>query len=219
MLGMRSSLRLAFRFNGRVIGGVGFHSREVSRFSDVDVPIGRRLSDYVAVAVAHHRLAEQGRVAAALKERAANLDLLDGLMSTITGVLDVRQVFDRIFEVSQPALPHDAMSIAVPTPDGSRVTLYATTGALRHLPVPWEQPLQDTALVKRDWDSVLIEDLPANQVYAPLPSVKAGMRSLIIIPVRLEISCVRGSISGRRDRRGSPKLTFLWRGGLPRTSR
>ena len=70
--------------------------------------------------------------------------------------------------------------------NGARVTLYATTGALRHLPVPWEQPLLDTSLVRHAWDSVLIDDLPANPVYAPLPSVKAGMRSLVIIPVRLQ---------------------------------
>ena len=186
LAGMRSSLRVAIRSQGRVIGALAFHSAEPSRYTDVDLAIGCRLADHVAVALIHHRLAEEGRRAAALEERRSNLDLVDGLLTTITGVLDVREVFDRIFEISQRALPHDAMSLAVPSPDGTRVTLYARTGALRELPVPWEQPLQDTSLVHREWDHVRIDDLPADPVYAPLPSVKAGMRSLIIIPVRLE---------------------------------
>jgi transcriptional regulator with GAF, ATPase, and Fis domain len=185
-LGMRSSLRLPLTVKGRTIGGLGFHARERATYDLADVAIGQRLAAHVAVAVFHHQLADEGRRAAALQERTRNLDLLDGLMHTITGVLDVRSVFDRIFDVSQSALPHDAMSIAVPTADGTRVTLYARTGALRDLPVPWEQPLADTSLVQREWDSILIDDLPANPVYARLPSVTAGMRSLVIIPVRLE---------------------------------
>jgi two-component system response regulator AtoC len=185
-LGMRSSLRLPLEVKGRTIGGIGFHARERGAYGLDDVAVGRRLADHVAVAVFHHQLAEEGRRSAALQERTRNLDLLDGLMHTITGVLDVRSVFDRIFEVSQGALPHDAMSIAVPSADGTRVTLYATTGALRDLPVPWDQPLADTSLVQREWDSVVIDDLPADPVYAALPSVKVGMRSLVVIPVRLE---------------------------------
>ena len=115
---------------------------------------------------------------AALQAREANLELLDDLMNAVTDVLDVREVFDRIFEISQRSLPHDAMSIAVPAPDGTRITLYATAGALRHLPVPWEQPLQDVSLVQRDWDFVIVDDLPANPVYAPLPAVKKLNRPL-----------------------------------------
>jgi transcriptional regulator with GAF, ATPase, and Fis domain len=137
-------------------------------------------------ALLRQALAAQTRHAAALEARAASLDLLDGLVNTITGVLDVRQVLDRIFEISQQAISYDAMSIAIPSADGTRVTLHATTGALRHLPVPWEQPLFDTTLTRRAWDHVVKEELTTDPVYAGLPSVKAGMRSLVIIPVRLE---------------------------------
>jgi transcriptional regulator with GAF, ATPase, and Fis domain len=185
-LGMRSSLRLPFNYEGRAIGGLAFHASEPCKYSSIDVVVARRLADHVAVALFHHKLAEEGRRMAALQERTANLDLLDGLMSTITGVLDVREVFDRIFQISQPALPHDAMSIAIPSPDGTRVTLYARTGALGHLPVPLELPLGDPSLIDREWEFVLKEDCGEDPRYATIPSVKAGMRSLIIIPVRLE---------------------------------
>src|SRR6185295_8600247 len=72
------------------------------------------------------------------------------------------------------------------SPDGTRVTLYATTGALRNLQTPREMPLGDPSLVQQSWDFVLIDDCLANPRYATIPSVKAGMRSLVIIPVRLD---------------------------------
>src|SRR5262249_52746807 len=70
-MGERSSLRIPIRFNERVIGGLGFVSFERARFSSADVAVARRLADYVAVALSHYQLAEKGRRAAALQERAA----------------------------------------------------------------------------------------------------------------------------------------------------
>ena len=32
----------------------------------------------------------------ALRERVAKLEILDGLLNTLTGVLDIREVFDRV---------------------------------------------------------------------------------------------------------------------------
>src|SRR5262249_41514952 len=143
-------------------------------------------ADSVALALSHQRLAAEVRRVAARQERDASLDLLDGLMNAITGVLDVRDAFDQIFEISQPALAYDAMSIAVPTADGTRVTLYATTGALRGAPTPVEYPLGDPSVVERNWEFLLVDDCLADSRYAWLPSVKAGMRSLLMIPVRLD---------------------------------
>jgi transcriptional regulator with GAF, ATPase, and Fis domain len=121
-----------------------------------------------------------------LAERIASLEALDALLGTITRVLDVRDVFDRIFEVSRQAMAHDAMSIAVPTDDGTRVTLHATTGAIRHLPVRLEVPLPDPSLLHRPWEFEIIDDELKDPRYATLPSARAGMRSLLTIPVRLD---------------------------------
>jgi transcriptional regulator with GAF, ATPase, and Fis domain len=184
-LGARSSLRLPIRFEERVIGGLAFISFERARYSGADVAVGRRLADYVAVALSHYQLAEESRRAAAQQEREASLNLLDGLMSTITGVLDVREVLERIFEISQGALPHDAMSIAIPSADGKRVSLYARTGALRQVPPPLELPL-DPSFLESGWDFIVKDDCRDDPRLATVPSVQAGMRSLIVIPVRLE---------------------------------
>ena len=84
---MRSSLRFPLRYEGRVVGGLGFHSREPFGYSLSDVVVGRRLADHVAVAFIHQRLADESRRAAELQERAASLEMLDGLMPGV-GMLD-----------------------------------------------------------------------------------------------------------------------------------
>ena len=66
----------------------------------------------LAVALAYQRLAGDSRRAMALQERTTNLEVLDGLLATLTGVLDVREVFDRVSAIAQKVLPHDAMSIS-----------------------------------------------------------------------------------------------------------
>ena len=57
-LGMRSSLRIPFRFEGRSIGGLGIHAFEAGKYSNADIVVARRIADYVALALSHHRLAE-----------------------------------------------------------------------------------------------------------------------------------------------------------------
>ena len=129
-----------------------------------------------------------------MRVRENSLVLLDGILNTISEVLDVREVFDRIFELSQHAMPHDAMAIAIATRDGTHIKLYATTGAIRHLPVGLEIRMPDPSLLKKEWDYELIDDMPQDPRYVNTNSAKAGMRSLIMIPVRFE-SQLRGWVN------------------------
>jgi transcriptional regulator with GAF, ATPase, and Fis domain len=75
LAGGRSSIRVAIRFEDRTVGALNFTSRERARYSALDLTIGRRVADYVALAVAHQRLAEEGRRAAALDERNQKLEV------------------------------------------------------------------------------------------------------------------------------------------------
>ena len=78
--------------DGRLYGGLTFYSRTRGHFKRDDVLIAKRIADHIALALSHHRLAEESQRAAALQERQVNLDALDGLLSTVAGVLDVRAV-------------------------------------------------------------------------------------------------------------------------------
>jgi transcriptional regulator with GAF, ATPase, and Fis domain len=190
----RSMLRVPIHIDGRLGGSLEFLSFAVGRFASDDVAVAKRIADDVSLAISYQRLASENRDAAALRARESSLELLDSILSTVSGVLDVREVFDRIFEISQRAMPHDAMAIAIANPEATHVKLYATTGAIRHLPIGLEIPMPDPSLVQREWEFELIEDMLEDPRYVKTNSAKAGMRSLIMIPVRLD-QRVRGWVN------------------------
>src|SRR5262249_4186788 len=96
--GGRTSIRVAVRLDDAVIGALKVTSSETVPYTAQDLAVAQRIAEYVALALSHHRLAEESRRAAALQERTANLEMLDGLLATLTGVLDIREVFDRVSE-------------------------------------------------------------------------------------------------------------------------
>jgi two-component system response regulator AtoC len=89
-LGMRSSLRMPFRFDGRTIGGLAFHAREPRKYTNHDVPIARRLADHVAVALSHHILAQR------LAEQARNAARLESRVQALTDELNTRTGYHRV---------------------------------------------------------------------------------------------------------------------------
>jgi transcriptional regulator with GAF, ATPase, and Fis domain len=73
-MGVRSSLRVPLRLHGEVVGGLNFLSRQPGRFRPEEADLARRIADHVALALAHERLAEEQRRAAAAAERARQLE-------------------------------------------------------------------------------------------------------------------------------------------------
>jgi GAF domain-containing protein len=94
-LGYRSLLRLPLRFEGQLLGALHFFSFAVDFYQTADVLIGRRVADHVLLALWHARLAEQAKRAETLRARHASLTMLDGLLGTLTGVLDTRETAAR----------------------------------------------------------------------------------------------------------------------------
>ncbi len=181
--GARSTLRIPIWFGNRVIGGVVFLSLKPDRYTTADVVIGRRLADYVAVGLSHHKLAEESRQAAALRERATNLEMLDGLLNTLTGVLDIRDVFTRVSEIAHRVLPHDGLSIAEMLPDGVTSRIHASHG-LGELPYPFDVRIPDPTMAEDNWDYRLVDDLEALPTHATTAGARAGMRSAMYVSIR-----------------------------------
>jgi transcriptional regulator with GAF, ATPase, and Fis domain len=184
-LGMQSIVRAPIRFGDRLVGGLGFASLEPARYTGADIAIVRRLCEYVGIGLSHHELAEQGRKAAVLQERAATFELLEGLLNTLTGVLDIRQVFARVSEIASRVLPHDAIAIAEIIDEGTRARIHASLG-LGDLPQPADFPLNDRSLYTDRWDYRLVEDLREDPNYAHGPAARAGMRSSLFAAIRFE---------------------------------
>jgi transcriptional regulator with AAA-type ATPase domain len=65
----------------------------IRRRTLLDLTIARRIADYVALAISHQRLAEEGRRAAALEERNAKLEVR---VKTLTEELDSRSGLRRM---------------------------------------------------------------------------------------------------------------------------
>jgi len=183
--GGRAALRVAIRLEGRTIGALSFTSFSAARYRAADLRVANRVADYVALALSHFRLAEESRRTAALRERAANLEMLDGLLNTLTVVLDVRQVFDRVSAIAQKVLPHDALSVAEMLGTGERVRVHASHG-LGDLPEPFDIDMPDLRLVTEPWDYRIIEDLQVESGWGESPARAAGMRSMLLLSIRFE---------------------------------
>ncbi len=85
--GMRSWLKVPVWTGDEVAGGLGFFSREVSRYRDEDVEVAVRLADRVGLMLSHQRLAEEARIAGEARERAARLE---ATVETLTRELELR---------------------------------------------------------------------------------------------------------------------------------
>src|SRR6185295_2202802 len=83
--GLRSGVRVPIRLDGAVAGVIDFSSFRTNQYTYADVPILRRIADYVALALSHQKLADEAHRAAAVRERAVSHEMLEGLLATVTG--------------------------------------------------------------------------------------------------------------------------------------
>jgi two-component system response regulator AtoC len=185
-LGMKSSLRLPFTFDGRVIGGLGFHALEPAKYTNDDVIVARRLADHVALALSHHRLAEQladqARRTEELRAQTTNLELLDDLLATVTDSGELKDVFERVSAVARKVLKHDALGFPVVLPDGRHVRRYAATG-MGVLEVPDDLELPEEIL-RSDWEYDLCNDTSQREERHNRLVTGMGFRSALRVPVR-----------------------------------
>ncbi|HXW08365.1 MAG TPA: sigma 54-interacting transcriptional regulator [Vicinamibacterales bacterium] len=199
-LGVRSSLRFPIRFGDRVCGGVAFLSFTPRAFSDADVPVGRRLSELVASAISHfrmaERLAEQARQTQELQSRATNLELLDELLTAVIDTGDLREMLDRISAITAKVLPHAGAALMVHLPGGRRARLYASSGfPAGTMPDVMEIPPE---LLDPAWEYDIEDDLTTAgpQVAA---GVGLGFRSRLRVPIRLEGASAGGLMIASRS--------------------
>jgi transcriptional regulator with GAF, ATPase, and Fis domain len=96
--GMRSWLRVPVRLAGEVRAGIGFAHREPCRYVPEDAEVAQRLADRIALVLSHQRLAEEARIAAEARERAARLE---ATVETLTRELQSRGR-SRVIGVSRP---------------------------------------------------------------------------------------------------------------------
>ena len=73
-IGLRAMVRVSIRHGDVFRGGMSVFSRQPGAFSEADLPVLRRVADYVTLALSHQRLAEEAARAAEARERAQRLE-------------------------------------------------------------------------------------------------------------------------------------------------
>jgi transcriptional regulator with GAF, ATPase, and Fis domain len=199
--GMRSALRVPLRFEDQIIGALELATSTTGAFSETDVPVARRIADYVTVAIAHQRMADATRRMAAIGERTRVMRQLEDLLPAIGAALDIREVLDRVFEIAREVMPHDAMSIGRLSDDGTRAGVYATSGLLPRRS-EFSVPPPDPSVLERAREPQLIEEMETHPLFAGGPAVAAGMKSVVMIPIWIDrrLQAVVNFFSARNGR-------------------
>jgi transcriptional regulator with GAF, ATPase, and Fis domain len=182
--GMRSLLSMLNRVSGRLHSGVNFLSTTPNRFTPADVPIARRLADYIGLAVSQQRVADEARQVQILQNRNANLALLDELLKTLSENGELAEVIERVSNLTSKVLPHDATILAVYLPDRTKARPYASSGLdTRTIPPTVELP---PSLRGDDWDYQIVDNLSVSATDGLATMVERGLHSALRIAVRLE---------------------------------
>ncbi|MEZ5289680.1 MAG: sigma 54-interacting transcriptional regulator [Vicinamibacterales bacterium] len=181
--GYRSQLAVPLRVQGTLVGALDFYALAPQVFSKADALVARRIADHVVLAMTHHRLAEQARITEELRARESRLELVDDLLKTVTDAGDLKDQFDRISEIAQKVLPHDAMTLPVVEPDGIHARRYAYSGA--HVSGT-SAIVKVPEFIRRDpRDYFVTDDVEAPQD-AHDQGIAQGFRSALRIPIRID---------------------------------
>src|SRR6185295_7666209 len=151
--GHRSIMRVPLgRGQGRV-GSLILTAHEPHRFTEAHGRSLTLVAELVALALAHEKLASRWR------ERKKQREALERLVPTLSGTLDVRQVFEQIGHIAEEIVPCDFMALTLLSDDRQVEHAYAKAGLegdvheMPEFPVPRE--LQHTL----DWDYLIARDI------------------------------------------------------------
>ena len=118
--------------------------------------------------------------------RLRRLAIVDELLTTLIGVLDVRDVFMRISEIAGRVLTHDAISLPVITEDREHVITFATVGtAAGAYPSRHAIPEATRSLLTKTWEFEIFDDLQSDPEHER-DNAALGYRSMLRVPIRLE---------------------------------
>jgi Nif-specific regulatory protein len=113
------------------------------------------------------------------------LEVLDELLPVLAGVLDVREVFDRLSSIARRVIPHDMLLLTRLADDRTHAEVHAVTGGMAGLPATL--PLAHmTALASQPWESLIVPDMQADPRERALPPGQAGYRGRLVVPIRLQ---------------------------------
>jgi len=121
--GAISRLVCTVRQGPRVHGALWLTSSRDGAFSAEHQALADAVADLLGLAFEHNAIVERETL------RRERIESLRGLLQTMAGSLDIRQVFPEVSEVVRGGLPHDILAITSWGADGSSFRVYAIAGA------------------------------------------------------------------------------------------
>jgi transcriptional regulator with GAF, ATPase, and Fis domain len=118
--------------------------------------------------------------------RLRRLAIVEELLTTLVGVLDVRDVFAQVSEVAGRVLKHDAIALPVITEDRQHVIPVAMAGPAA-AEYQGSHPIPESAryLLSDPWEFEIVDDLQFEPHREP-HSASLGYRSMLRVPIRLK---------------------------------
>lgn len=153
-------------------------------FSNPDPLTSDELAKFEAVSLLSTSLMKTAEESAALQDRSVRFEMLDDLLTTLTGVLDTKAIVDKVSAVAQSVLPHDALSVAELMENGRRLRVHASDGLGDGSPMLVDAP--DSTLATEPWEFRLVDDERAYGRYLGSPSAAAVMHAMLSVPVRVD---------------------------------
>jgi two-component system response regulator FlrC len=146
-------------------------------WASVSVP-DQQLIYAAARDITEHKAAEE------LRAQTTNLELLDASLAALTDGGPLDEVVDRVSEIAQAVLPHDAMVLPVLLPDRAHVRFHVTRAPdAARFPDVVEIPEH---LRNSQWDYDLVDDLQADPAQRGFAAATLGYRSALRVPIRVE---------------------------------
>jgi transcriptional regulator with GAF, ATPase, and Fis domain len=106
-----SGVRAPVRFDSGVGGMFRLLSHRSGLYTNDDVIFVQLIADQIAATLMRRDLAALTQDAAVERERAANLEASEQLLQALARVLDIRQVFPQLSEITGKVLPHDRITM------------------------------------------------------------------------------------------------------------
>jgi hypothetical protein len=100
------------------------------------------------------------------------LEALDDLLPTLSDVLDIRSVFERVSQVAGTVVPHDDKALVVLTDDKRSIYTYALTAGVSHFPELVPVPEHRRERITAPRDHVLDDDIQLDDRDRDSPPVR-----------------------------------------------
>src|SRR5262249_1845309 len=132
-----------------------------------------------------HELAEESRRNEELRARAEKSDLLDEVLTSVTSKGELREVFDRISDVTQKVLPHDGLLVGLLMRERRQGKVYASK-ARPHATLPEVREIPPYVAANPDWEFEVVDDLQDDPGHRQLAIARSGYRAVLRVPIRVD---------------------------------